>query len=147
MNLLTGRTLVSAKDLFHEAVKQALIRDGWSITDNPLVVRYGPTNLKVDLGAERMIAAQRDAETIAVEIKSFLDPSAVNDFHTAVGQYLHYQLAFRYNQWSRKLYLAVPKEIYETQFEKPLFQDSIQTYGTKILVYGAENQEIVAWIE
>ncbi|BAS60110.1 XisH protein (plasmid) [Leptolyngbya boryana NIES-2135] len=40
---------MSAKDLFHDAVKQALIRDGWTITDDPLVVRYGLTNLKVDL--------------------------------------------------------------------------------------------------
>nr|WP_202925032.1 XisH family protein [Myxacorys almedinensis] len=137
---------VSAKDLFHDAVKQALIRDGWVITDDPLVVRYGPTNLKVDLGAERIIAAQRETETVAVEIKSFLDPSAVNDFHTAVGQYLHYQLAFNYNQWSRKLYLAVPKEIYDTQFEKPLFRDS-QTYRIRILVYSTENQEILTWID
>ncbi|WP_347276255.1 element excision factor XisH family protein [Leptolyngbya sp. FACHB-402] len=94
-----------------------------------------------------MIAAQRDAEKIAVEIKSFLDPSAVNDFHAAVGQYLHYQLAFNYNRWNRKLFLAVPKELYDTQFEKPLFQDSIRTYGIRILVYSTENQEIVTWIE
>lgn len=138
---------MSAKDRFHQAVKQALIQEGWNITDDPLLVRYGPTNLKVDLGAERIIAAQRDTEQIAVEIKSFLDASAVNDFHAAIGQYLHYQLGFRYNGWNRKLYLAVPLEVYNAEFSKPLFQDSIQTFNVKILVYRTEEPGIEQWIE
>ena len=110
-------------------------------------MRYGPTNLRVDLGAERIIAAQRNLEEIAIKIKSFLDASVVNDFHAAVGQYLHYQLGFNYNGWKRKLYLAVPSGIYAAEFHKPLFEDSIQTYGIKILVYSAEPPEIEQWIE
>ena len=138
---------MSAKDRFHQAVKQALIQEGWIVTDDPLLVRYGPTNLKVDLGAERIIAAQRDIQQIAVEIKSFLDPSVINDFHAAVGQYLHYKLGFKYNGWERQLYLAVPSEIYAAEFHKPLFQDSIQTYGIKILVYTSDSPKIEQWIE
>ncbi|GAP99376.1 element excision factor XisH family protein [Leptolyngbya sp. NIES-2104] len=138
---------MSAKDKFHQAVRQALIQEGWNITDDPLLVRYGPTNLKVDLGAERIIAAQRESEQIAVEIKSFLDASTVNDFHAAIGQYLHYQLGFKYNGWSRKLYLAVPLEVYRTEFDKPLYQDSLQAFKVKILVYRTENPGIEQWIE
>jgi hypothetical protein len=44
----------------------------------------------VDLAAERLIAADRDGEKIAVEIKSFLNPSAIADFHQALGQFLSY---------------------------------------------------------
>jgi hypothetical protein len=51
---------MAAKDRFHELVKQSLIQDNWTITDDPLLVRYGPTNLKVDLGAERVIGAQKN---------------------------------------------------------------------------------------
>jgi XisH protein len=76
---------MAAKDRFHELVKQSLIQDNWTITDDPLLVRYGPTNLKVDLGAERVIGAQKKSEQIAVEIKSFLDPSAVNDLQLSVS--------------------------------------------------------------
>jgi hypothetical protein len=138
---------MSAKDRFHQAVKQALIQEGWTITGDPLLVRYGPTNLKVDLGAERVISARRGIEQIAVEIKSFLDASTVNDFHTAIGQYLHYKLGFKYNGWEHKLYLAVPSDIYNAEFHKPLFQDSIQTYGIKILVYTTDVPGIEQWIE
>ncbi len=30
-----------AKDIYHEHVKAALIKDGWTITDDPLVLRKG----------------------------------------------------------------------------------------------------------
>jgi hypothetical protein len=138
---------MAAKDRFHESVKQSLLQDGWIVTDDPLLLRYGPTNLKVDLGAEKIIGAQKGTEQIAVEIKSFLDPSTVTDFHAAIGQYLHYQLGFRYNQWERKLYLAVPSDVYHSEFHKPLFQDSIQTYQIKILIYTTNPAGIEQWIE
>jgi XisH protein len=138
---------MAAKDRFHESVKQSLLQDGWIVTDDPLLLRYGPTNLKVDLGAEKIIGAQKGIEQIAVEIKSFLDPSTVTDFHAAIGQYLHYQLGFRYNQWERKLYLAVPSDVYHSEFHKPLFQDSIQTYQIKILIYTTNPAGIEQWIE
>lgn len=28
-----------AKDLFHQAVKTALIKEGWNITNDPLIIR------------------------------------------------------------------------------------------------------------
>ena len=138
---------MSAKDRFHAAVKQALILEGWTITADPLLLRYGPTNLKIDLNAEKMIGAERGIEEIAIEIKSFLDPSTINDFHGAVGQYLHYKLGFTYNDWNRKLFLAVPAAIYAAEFHKPLFQDSIRTYGIKIITYTSEPAGIEQWIE
>ncbi|MEZ4733261.1 MAG: element excision factor XisH family protein [Caldilineaceae bacterium] len=69
---------MSAKDIYHEVVKQALTDDGWNITADPL---------RIDLGGERVIAADRQGEKIAVEIKSFLRSSAITDFHEALGQY------------------------------------------------------------
>lgn len=61
-----------AKDLYHEAVKNALIKDGWTITHDPLRLRLRRgKSLFVDLGAERLLAAERGAEKIAVEVKSF----------------------------------------------------------------------------
>src|SRR2546430_4279121 len=52
--------------------KQALIKDGWTITDDPLSLPWGSTTLKVDLGAERLIGAEKGTQKIAVEVKSFV---------------------------------------------------------------------------
>lgn len=41
-----------ARDLYHETVKNALIKDGWTITHDPLTLELGSSRLFVDLGAE-----------------------------------------------------------------------------------------------
>lgn len=74
---------MSAKDIFHEAVKQALQKEGWIVTDDPLMVKFGKDKVLIDLGAEKIIAAEKKGEQIAVEIKSFLSESELFDYHTA----------------------------------------------------------------
>lgn len=69
------------------------------------------------MAAERLIAAERGGEKIAVEIKSFIGTSAISDLHTALGQFLNYRIMLEVNQPDRLLYLAVPLETYETFFQ------------------------------
>jgi hypothetical protein len=80
-----------ARDTFHQNVKVALEKEGWMITSDPLQVKFGKLDLYVDLGAERVIGAQRDGEKIAIEIKSFLGQSTVTEFHAAIGQFIGYR--------------------------------------------------------
>jgi XisH protein len=81
-----------AQDIYHDAVVRALTADGWMITHDPLSLSYGGRDLYVDLGAERTtIAAERDGQKIAVEIKSFLGSSPIRDLEEAVGQYEVYR--------------------------------------------------------
>ena len=61
-----------AKDIYHDAAKNALIKDGWTITNDPYVVSIGKKDLLVDLGAEKLLSAEKGNQKIAVEIKSFL---------------------------------------------------------------------------
>jgi hypothetical protein len=76
-----------AKNVYHDAVIQALMADGWVITHDPLTLSFGGKDLFVDLGAERAaLAAEREGRRIAVEVQSFLSPSAVRDLQVAVGQ-------------------------------------------------------------
>ena len=77
-----------AKDLYHEECVRALQKDGWTITDDPLTVPYGGTELLIDLGAERMLGAERNGERIAVEIKSFIKPSVIQDLKEALGRFI-----------------------------------------------------------
>ena len=70
---------MSAKDKFHEQVKRALIKDQWTVTDDPLEVTVEGRTFIVDLGAERLILADRGVEKIAIEVKSFL--SSFNRFN------------------------------------------------------------------
>jgi len=78
---------VPAPDTYHEVVKHALIKEGWTITHDPYTLTFGQRNVFVDLGAERMLAAEKGQEKIAVEIKSFQGASDVRDLEMAIGQY------------------------------------------------------------
>lgn len=48
-----------ARDLYHDVVKRALVRDGWTITHDPYTISAGTTKIYVDLGAEHAIAAEK----------------------------------------------------------------------------------------
>lgn len=61
-------------------MKNSLVKDGWTITHDPYTVKYGGVRVHADLGAEKLIAAERGPDPIAVEIKSFIGASPVHDF-------------------------------------------------------------------
>lgn len=74
-----------ARDIFHQAVREALEADGWLIThDGYRLTELLKDALVIDLGAEKLITAERGPERIAVEVKSSLDDSLVYDFHSAL---------------------------------------------------------------
>ena len=84
---------MSAKDIFHESVKKALQKEQWIITNDPLKFKFGEVNFQIDLGTEKLLAAEKENKKIAIEIKSFLKASAITDFYLALGQFLSYRLA------------------------------------------------------
>jgi hypothetical protein len=134
-----------AKDLFHQAVKQALIKDGWTITNDPLTIRIDRVKFEIDLGAEKVFAAEKNGQKIAVEVKSFINPSTINDFHNALGQFLNYRLALQITESNRTLYLAVPIDIFNTFFQERFTQAVIEQYDLKILAYEPNTEEIITW--
>ncbi|MFL5802395.1 MAG: XisH family protein [Roseiflexaceae bacterium] len=134
-----------ARDIFHQAVRAALEKEGWTITHDPLPIPYGGIDLYIDLGAERLLAAERDGERIAVEIKSFLGASLVSDFHTALGQFLNYRLILEELEPERELYLAVPFDTYATFFSQAFPQLAVQRHQIKLIVYNAAQEEITLW--
>lgn len=119
-----------AKDRFHAQVKAALIKDLWSITHDPFSIQI----IQIDLSAENTIAAQREREKIAVEIKSFTADSDISEFHAALGQYLNYVQALEDKEPDRILYLAVPIETYSDFFQLPFIQKSLKRHAINLLI-------------
>jgi hypothetical protein len=137
---------MSAKDKFHDVVRLALEKDGWIVTNDPLYIDFGKVQMRIDLGAEKLLAAEKEEKKIAVEIKSFLNPSAITDFHIALGQFLNYRTALREKELERDLYLAVDTETYNDFFTLPFIQLQIQEFKLKLVIYNTETEEIWRWI-
>ena len=129
-------------------VKQALENDGWLITHDPYKIMLGKRRGYIDLGAEKVIiAAEKDSEKIAVEIKSFLAASDLDAFEDALGQFLIYWRALRQKEPNRILYLAVPSSFYERFFDDVFFVETAQDFNVKMIVYNERKKNIERWIK
>jgi hypothetical protein len=135
-----------AKDLYHQVVKQALQKEGWIITHDPYSLKDWDPDWEIDLGAEKIIGAEKQNQKIAVEVKSFVEISFAYEFHKALGQYLNYHAGLQELDKERVLFLAVPLSVWETDFQRKGIQFSIHFYRVKILIYNTDLNAIESWI-
>lgn len=135
-----------AKDRFHNNVKEALIKEGWKITADPLAIPIEITTIEIDLAAEMAIGAEKDGQKIAVEIKSFVSKSPISEFHMAMGQYGDYREALGESEPERLLYLAVPVEVYNTFFQARFIKKRTEQEQVRLLIYEPDAKIIVEWI-
>lgn len=133
------------KDTIHDAVKNALGKDGWTITADPYTIRYERMRLYVDLEAEHSIAMERAGDRIIVEIKSFPGRSQFKDFQDAVGQYVVYRAFLRELNPNLRLYLAVQDTIYDTFLTRRDVQVVVDEVEVAFLVVNIDREEIVRW--
>ena len=134
-----------AKDIYHTQVKNALLKDGWNVTDDPLKLELEGKRVEIDLGAEKIILASKKNEKIAIEIKSFLGESLISDFHNASGQYTNYRLLLKRNDPERKLYMALSDRSYDKISKDPLVWFLIKGHRVKMIIVDVEKEEIVQW--
>jgi hypothetical protein len=135
-----------ARNVYHDAVVEALRADGWTITADPHRLVIGRRRLYVDLAGERTsVAADRDGERIAVEVQSFLSNSDVDDFHRAIGQYVMYRAILRNTDPDRALYLAVPDEVYTGILAEPLGQIVVADVGIGLAVFDPTERRMTRW--
>jgi hypothetical protein len=134
-----------ARDLYHDAVKNALVKEGWTITHDPYHLPLAGKHLYVDLGAEQVLAAVRMTEKIAVEIKSFLGHSIMDDLENALGKYVLYRTLLSYEEPDRRVFLAMPfdaAKIFEETFGLQLLESNV----VRVIVFDPTLEEIVKWL-
>jgi len=135
-----------AKDIFHKLVKEALIKDGWTITHDPYTFNDWDPEWEIDLGAEKIIAASKENQKIAVEVKSFLATSFAYEFHQVLGQYMNYRINLNLIEEDRVLYLAVPLKIWKTDFQRKGIKVSVEGLKVRLCIYNTELKHIEKWI-
>ena len=139
---------MSARDLYHANIKNALIKDGWTITDDPLRLRWaqGEKDMYVDLGADKLLTAEKAKRKIAVEVKSFVGRSQIRDLQQAVGQYILYLDVLSQVEPDRELYLAIHEEVFDDLFEEPIGQLLLEKQRLKLIVFNRHAEVILEWL-
>lgn len=137
-----------ASDLYHESVKEALIKDGWVITHDPYYLDIdNAAPMEIDLGAEKLICAERGPDKILVEVKSFLNRSLTYDFHGAYGQYRIYRRGASKTAPDRILFLAIPEDVFIEIQTRRFYVELIEEESIKILVFNPLTKTIESWIK
>ena len=136
-----------ARDKFHQEVREALENEGWKITDDPLYLKVGQIPILIDLGAEKIIAAEKGDEKIAVEIKTFGLASFITALYEAVGKYIVYREALEHIASDRILYLAMPSKVYKKFSKEPIVKNVFFRYDIKIILYKTDLNKEVEWIK
>jgi hypothetical protein len=134
-----------ARDRLHDAVRNALVRDGWTITHDPLRLTSGRRNLYVDLGAERLLGAEKGTLRIAVEVKAFSGPSDVDALEQAMGQHILYRALLSAQDPSRVLFLAVPDDVWNTLFQEPIGEAALEHALDRVVCFDPAEERIIQW--
>lgn len=135
-----------ARDIYHNAVRNALVKDGWTITNDPLRLTWGGKDMYVDLGAEQLLGAAKGDRFIAVEIKSFVGASDMADLEKALGQYAVYRAVLAERDPQRQLYIAVPQAVIHDIFEEPLGQLLLNKQLLQVIGFDPDTEELVQWL-
>jgi hypothetical protein len=134
-----------ARDKFHQCVRRALEKDGWVVTDDPLRLSSGRVDIEIDLGAEKLLGAEKEGDKIAVEIKNFLSPSPVYDFESTYGQFMLYRKVLNRLGSPRGLYAAIPCFAYDKFFQRPLIKEIVEEDKINLLIYDHLEEKIMVW--
>jgi hypothetical protein len=137
---------MARRDIYHYTVKRALQKDGWTITHDPFPLQIGNKRLSADLGAERLISAEKESQKIVVEVKSFVGHSDVKDLEQALGQYVLYRQVLNEMGIDRILYLAVSRPTFNSVFPIELGQVLLKNQIIRLIVFDDEREAIVQWI-
>jgi hypothetical protein len=127
-------------------VVAALQKEGWTITHDPYTLDYEDVAVSIDLAGERLLAAERGPDRIAVEIKSFASTSRVRDFRDALGQYDLYRMILEDLTPERKLYIAVSSIGYDRVFGLRAIQRLTAKRPLPMVVVELSTEEVVRWI-
>jgi hypothetical protein len=135
-----------ARDRYHHSVRNALVKDGWKITHDPLRLKWGVKDMYVDLGAERLLTAEKLGHKIAVEIKTFSGASDIADIEQAIGQYFLYLAVLNRTERERTLYLAIHEDVYLNIFEESLGKLLLEEYKIPLMIFELDREVILKWI-
>ena len=140
---------MSRRDDFHFPVRRALEKEGWTITHDPAVLYFRDLRMRADLGAERLLAGEKEGRQIVVEVKDFDGPSLAGELQRMIGQLELYQWALDEQAPGRELFLAVSRVVYDEriQLARSAFNAIVERKQIKLIIFDEAEEVILRWIQ
>jgi hypothetical protein len=133
-----------AKDIYHDAVVNALRKDGWTIVTEQYTLGVDEKRVWIDIRAAR----ENLRRIILIEVKSFHNlQDSIEALANAIGKYALYSAIIEIKDIREDLFLAIPRLAYEGIFRTRIAQNLLKREKVKLIVFDVENEEILQWIE
>lgn len=139
-----------AKDSIHYAIKDALLNNGWEITDDPFTIDLEEDNtfFDIDLAAEKTEATLfHKRSMLAIEIKSFSGASVIHAFHEALGQFLNYRAALDEQGLDYELFIAISVRGWERLNGLKFIMRRVEQFKLKFIIVNLQDKKIEKWIK
>ena len=114
---------------------------------DPMFLRFADESLYADLDAEQLIAAEKTTRKIAIEIKTFNNPSVVEELQKTVGKVRMYRYALQNIEPERQLYVAVSEVIRQDGFMDGSGAIMLRRDIERLISIDLEKEEVVQLIE
>lgn len=131
-------------DKIHEAVKKALVQDGWTIKAENFQMRFKELKLYGDMEAHK-IFAEKGTRKIVVEVKSFIGVSLISEFQKALGQYHIYKDVLSQLKSEAKVYPAISESAYNKFFIGEGIRFIIEKEKLSFFVIDLKSEVITRW--
>jgi len=139
---------MAARDLYYDLVKNALRKDGWRITHNPLRLprqSHGTQTRSGEVVEEPLLAAEKDERKIAVAVKSFVGRCDAEVLHKALEHLRLCHTRLYAAEPGRTLYLAVRQTIYRDYFTGAVGAQLLASQPILFMVFDPRTESIVNW--
>jgi len=70
---------MSRSDDLHFPVRRTLEKEGWTITHDSVVLYFHALRMIADIGAERLLAGDKEGRQIVAEVQDFDSPSLAGE--------------------------------------------------------------------
>ncbi len=129
-----------AKDRYHDSVKSALVKDGWTIDAEQITFITANRQVVIDIQASR-----QEEEIILVEAKGF-ERSPIEQLAIAIGKLQIYRFVLQELQSNIKIWLAVPETAYQGILTEKIGLKMRQQNTIDMVVFSPEREEIIQWM-
>jgi len=132
-----------AKDRYHDALKRALLKEGWAIDDEQITLTVDERHLWIDLQISHHVSRQ----IFLVEVKELSEvDSPIEALANALGKIALYRLAIRLEKIEIPIVLAVSEASYNGILSEVIGQHSVTEANIPLIVFNPQKEEIVLWM-
>jgi hypothetical protein len=134
------------QDMYYDAVKNALRKDGWRVTYTDFPLKSRASSHAEGRWDGPLLAAEKDERRVAVAVNSFIGRSNLTDIQQTLQPLAISRLLIHAIEPDRVLYLAIRQATYSACFPGDEGEQWLVSEPLQLLVFYPRTETILQWV-